>query len=276
MAAVALATLLSACRTGRNYADDEVPRFAAAAPALADGDDKAMPDSLRLVTFNIKFADKIDEAIRVLTVDRALYQPDLLFLQEMDGPGTAKIAAALGMAYVYYPATHRRRGDRDFGNALLSQWPIVSDTRMVLPHHARTTGAQRSATVATVRIGHRLVRVYSVHLGTLAEISHSERRNQLERVIADAMSHPYVIIGGDMNSAGVGPIARQHGFTWLTAGIPRTSIIGRLDHFFVRGFDVLQQPPVGISRASRAASDHNAVWAILPMVSELPFRRPPS
>ncbi|MES2521877.1 MAG: endonuclease/exonuclease/phosphatase family protein [Gemmatimonadota bacterium] len=269
--------LASACRTGRNYADADVPRFAAAIPETGDSDARTLPDSLRLVTFNIKYAIKVDEAIRVLTTDRALRDPDLLFLQEMDGPGTARIAAALGMGYVYYPAARHVRTGRDFGNALLTRWPIVSDERIVLPHRSHTTRTQRAATGATVRIGHRLVRVYSVHLGTLAEIGPGERRNQLERVVADAMMHPYVIIGGDMNSAGVGPVARQHGFTWLTARNARTTIIGRWDHFFTRGFDVQGETPIGISRASRAASDHNAVWAVLPVVPSVPFLgRPPA
>lgn len=234
----AACALLSACRTGRNCSAADVPRFADSIPTSAElsanGTRRAMPDSLRLVTFNIKFARRIDESIRVLTTNPVLRAPDLLFLQVMDASGTAPIAAALGMVYVYYPATRREGTGRDFGNALLSRWPIVSDTRIVLRHPAHTTDAQRTATAAM---------------------------------------YPYIIIGGDMNSAGVDPVARQHSFAWPTARGARSTLIGRRDHFSTRGFDVVREPPSGVSRASRAASDHSAVWVTLPVASELPVLR---
>jgi len=84
----------------------------------------------------------------------------------------------------------------------MTRWPVIADERIARPHLSHLTFTQRVATGATIRVGHRLVRVYSVHLGTLLEIGPDERRAQLEHVFADAMQHPYVIIGGDMNSAG--------------------------------------------------------------------------
>lgn len=263
---LALFGLLGGCRTGRNYAPATVPRMAVPLPMALDSvARRALPDSLRLVTFNIKYGRRIDEAIRVLTTDPALRNADLVLLQEMDGAGTARIASALGMAHVYCPATFHLRTRRDFGNAILSRWPMVADTRLVLPHHSHTTLTQRTATAATIRVGHRLIRVYSVHLGTLGDIGPGERRDQMEQVIRDAMQHPHVIIGGDMNSAGVGPVARQHGFTWITARNARTTIMGRWDHFFARGFEIIGEAPTGVSASSRAASDHRAVWSVVPM-----------
>jgi endonuclease/exonuclease/phosphatase family metal-dependent hydrolase len=232
---------------------------------VAELAEQRMPDSLRLVTFNIKFAQRIDEAITVLKTDHALRNADIVLLQEMDGASAKRIAEALGMTFVYYPATFHLRTRRDFGNAILSRWPIVANARVVLPHTSHVTYTQRIATAATIRVGHRLVRVYSAHLGTLGDIVASERRDQLERMIADAMIYPYVIIGGDMNSSGLGPVARQHGFHWLTARNARTTVLGRWDHFFVRGFEVHGDPPTGVSHASRVASDHRAVWTTLPM-----------
>lgn len=252
------------CRTGRNYSDLEVQRTASAARMPPDSAADRMPDSLRLVTFNIKYGRRIEEAIGVFVTDPNLRGADVMFLQEMDGAGTARIANALGMGYVYYPSTFHLRTHRDFGNAILSRWPIVSDARVTLPHHSRLTYTQRIATAATIRIGQRLVRVYSAHLGTIADIGQGARRDQLERVFADAMRYPYVIVGGDMNSASAGPVARQHGFTWLTARNARTTVLGRWDHVFTRGFEVPDQVPTGVSGISRAASDHRAVWTVLP------------
>lgn len=262
MAVVAL--LLSACRTGRNYTDVEVRRYGAPVPAAANAPPREMPDSLRIASFNVKYGRLVEAAIGVFVSDPNLKGADLIFLQEMDGAGAARIANALEMGYAYYPSTFHLRTHRDFGNAILSRWPIVADERITLPHHSRFTYTQRIATAATVRIGRRLVRVYSAHLGTLIDIDQAARRDQFERVIADAMIYPYVIIGGDMNSASVGPVARQHGFTWLTARNARTTVLGRWDHIFTRGFDVPTEVPTGVSGMSRAASDHRAVWAVLP------------
>lgn len=264
---LALSVLSVACRMGRNYPDVGVPRFSVDVPVRGVGDslERTMPDSIRLVTFNVRYAQRIDEAITVLTTDNDLRDADIVLLQEMDGQGTARIASALKMGYVYYPATYRLRSQKDFGNAILSRWPILADERIVLPHRSHVSFTERAATAASIRVGHRLVRVYSAHLGTLFEIGRGERRNQFERVMADAMTYPYVIIGGDMNSSGVGPLARQHGYTWLTARNARTTVLGRWDHFFTRGFDVDRDPPTGVSGLSRIASDHRAVWTVLPM-----------
>lgn len=261
-----LSTAGTACRTGQNYPPEGVPRSSAPVRlAVAATHPRVMPDSLRVVTFNIKYAVRVNEAIAVLATDRTLANADVIFLQEMDAPATARIADALGLGYVYYPSTRQRRSQRDFGNAVLSRWPIIADERLVLPHHSRFTRTQRVATAATIQVGHRAVRVYSVHLGIVTDISPDQRRDQLEFVIRDAMRFPYVIIGGDMNARGVGPAARSHGYDWMTERNGRTTRFGRWDHFFTRGFAHRGEIPTGVSRESRAASDHHAVWMVLPM-----------
>src|SRR5688500_14225041 len=159
--------LSSACRTGQNYPGAAEPRYAGVGAAA----DRPVPDTLRIVSFNVKYAERVDSAIVVLTTERALRDPDVLLLQEMDADGTRRIAQALGMSYVYYPAIFRHRSAKDFGNAVLSRWPIVADSKLVLPHVSRYARTQRTATAATVRVGDMDLRVYSTHLGTPADIS---------------------------------------------------------------------------------------------------------
>src|SRR5262245_47892387 len=100
---------------------------------------------VRGITFNIRFAREIDRAIALLIEDRDLQGADLVFLQEMDAPGTERIAAALGMHYVYYPATVHPGNGRDFGNAVLSRWPLRDEHKIVLPASRahRALGAYR-------------------------------------------------------------------------------------------------------------------------------------
>lgn len=254
--ALGLVLLLAACRTGRNYTAPDVPRYAELQPATAP---PARPASLLVVSFNIAFARHVDSALAVLRTEPSLRNPDVLLLQEMDGPATARIARELGMAFVYYPALLHKRTRRDFGNAVLSRWPITADERLVLPHRSLFTRTQRIATAVTIDVAGLPVRVYSAHLGTIAEITPRARRDQLRHVLADAVRFPHVVIGGDMNDGGVARVALDRGFGWPTQSGPRTSAVGRWDHVLLRGFE-MNGRTAGTVREVRGSSDHRPVW----------------
>jgi endonuclease/exonuclease/phosphatase (EEP) superfamily protein YafD len=80
---------------------------------------------------------------------------------------------------------------------------------------------------------------------------------QLKRIIEDASAYPLVLIGGDMNNAEIGRIARDAGFSWPTEKIPKSNSFGRLDHFFLRGFGAAV---AGTHRVPRSVSDHSPIW----------------
>lgn len=251
---------LAACRTGRNYEHPGAPRYAGAPPAAAGA--RAAADTLRIVSFNIAFARRVDAAIALLSTHPALRDADVVLLQEMTGDATRRVAEALGLWYVYYPAIHHRRARRDFGNAVLSRWPIVDDAKLVLPHVSRYGGTQRTATAATIRVGHAAVRVYSTHLGTLADVGAAARRDQLRAVLADAAGHPRVVLGGDLNDGAVGRVVRDAGYAWPTERGPRTTRLGRWDHVFLRGLASPGADGAGTVREARGVSDHVPVWAL--------------
>src|SRR3954447_24113914 len=250
---------LLGCSTGRNYTDPESPRYVGG-PAVPSGNQNAK--TLRVASFNIEYGLRVDSAIAVLVGDPALRTADVILLQEMDARGTRRIADTLGMGYVYYPAVFRFNTQRDLGNAILSRWPIVEDRKIILPHLARVVRSQRVATAATIRVNQSLVRVYSVHLGTMAGLSPAARRDQLHTVLADAEGHAHVVIGGDMNDAGIGQIAREAGYAWPTQRGPATTPVGRLDHIFLKGLGVPDSGAAGTVLNVRRASDHLPVWAV--------------
>jgi endonuclease/exonuclease/phosphatase family metal-dependent hydrolase len=257
VAPLVLALALGGCRTAANYPAGG-PRYVS--PVRAE----AAPgggDTLRVVSFNIQYAKQIDSALVVFATDTALRRPDIVLLQEMDSAGTQRIADALGMGYVYYPASHRYATKRDFGNAILTRWPIVGDAKILLPHKGVFGGSQRIATAATLRIRGTTVRVYSVHLGTMINALPGARRQQLRTVLADADSFPRVIIGGDMNSHGVGKVARERGYAWPTDKGAKTTWLDRWDHVFVKGLAVPATGASGTITNIHHASDHKAVWA---------------
>lgn len=254
------AAALLSWRAGRNYPDLLGPRHAGDLPA--GGTARAAREALRIVSFNVEYALAIDSAIEVLTLEPALRDADIVLLQEMDDAGTRRIAAALGMCYVYYPAIFRTRAGRDFGNAVLSRWPVVDDAKLALPHPSRYAGTQRTATAATLAIGERRVRVYSAHLGTPLDIGGAARADQLRVLLRDAKRFEHVVIGGDMNSSTVGRLAEEHGYTWATREGPRTMRLGRWDHVFLRGFGIPATQGSGTVLDARNSSDHLPVWAV--------------
>ena len=75
---------------------------------------------------------------------------------------------------------------------------------------------------ATIVVGERRVRVYSVHIATFIGNGPTSRRAQLAAVLADADSFPIVVMGGDFNSGSVPELALVHGFSWPTRNLGRT------------------------------------------------------
>lgn len=258
---IALVLLAGGCRTGYDYQSATGPRYAGVHVGAAV-DSCAHPCTLRVVSFNTHFAQDVHGAIALFASNPALRGADVILLQEMDATGTEKLAKALERSYVYYPAIFHRRTRRDVGNAVLSRWPITDDSKLVLPHPSRYAGTHRIATSATLRVGASQVRVYSTHLGTIADIGHRERQDQLRAILADAAEHEFVIIGGDLNDASVGLIVQGAGYTWPTQHGPRTHRLGRWDHVFLKGMESPDTAASGTVVDSRGVSDHLPVWAV--------------
>jgi endonuclease/exonuclease/phosphatase family metal-dependent hydrolase len=255
-----LALAFTACTTGMNYRDPQGPRYSG---GMASG--RGQPaETLRLVSFNLEYADSVDAAIRLLTSHPDLRDADLVFLQEMDHPGTVRIAEALGVAFVYYPALRRGKTQKDFGNAILSRWPIESDEKLLLPNRGVFTRTRRIATAATIRVGTLPVRVYSTHLATPIGNASIERGEQLAVILDDARLYDRVVIGGDMNDEHIGELAVARGYLWPTRDLPHTTRlfsipVGTWDHIFLRGF--AGSGSAGVVDIPEAVSDHKPIWA---------------
>jgi endonuclease/exonuclease/phosphatase family metal-dependent hydrolase len=256
---LALLALLSSCAAPLNFTDPRAPRYAGRPLAAKI---PATPDSLRVVTFNLKFAVEVDRAIALFTADPAMRAADVILLQEMDVVGTRRIAHALGTHYVYYPATINPLTNRPFGNAILSRWPIEDDRKILLPHLGRFARTQRIAVAGTIRVGDRALRVYSVHLATGIEGKGSWKRDQALAIVEDAnAAHAEgVIIGGDLNSERVGRVFDASGYHWVTRALPATTSLLSLDHVFLRGLSLTSPAARGVVTDNHGASDHYPLW----------------
>jgi len=258
-----------------NYQSPFGPRYTGVLPSGPLNVPVGAAITIRVVTFNVQFARHVDRAIALLRSSAALRHADVVTLQEMDATGARRIAEALSMSYVYYPASVAPETGRDFGNAILSRWPIVADAKIVLPHLARFWRSQRIATAATILVGGVPLRVYSVHLETPVEIGPGSRRDQARAVVADAGAYPRVVVGGDMNSRGIGNEFRAAGFLWPTEHNPITTLVFNWDHIFFKGLAAADSEGAGVVRDPFGASDHRPVWAVALLQVEGALATPP-
>jgi len=260
------ASLGAGCATAHNYLEPDAPRYVG---GPNDARRAPEPDGpLRVVTFNVEYARRITEAIAALRAN-PLRGADVVALQEMDAPGAAAIAEALGMNYVYYPASVHPKTGRDFGNAVLSPWPIEESHKVLLPGRARVSHNARAAVAAVVRVGGRRIAVYSVHLTSPWGMGGGGRGKQAEAVLADAEKSAIpVVVAGDFNSSGIGKRFRARGFDWPTEKIGHSVGPFSFDHVFLRGFSTWPKTIAGVAKGGPRASDHWPVWTLVP--------RPPS
>ena len=90
--------------------------------------------SFRIVTWNMHYADKMEQAIAALEDVAELRDADILLLQELDAQGVVDIAQRLRYNYVFYPAVFNRQRQKAYGNAILAKWPLTTPAKIPLPN----------------------------------------------------------------------------------------------------------------------------------------------
>ncbi len=256
---------LAACQSTQNYLEPDALPFTgsyAATPAAFTGE-------LKVITWNIRFGEAVETAIDELTHTPELQEADILLLQEMDETGVEAIAKTLKYNYVYYPASIHPHHQKNFGDAILSRWPLTDPQKLILPYENPKNGQIRLAVRATVTVGEVELLVYSAHTETFW-LDYDQRMAQVEALVGDIdPDWPYVIAGGDFNTltegsltgveqqfetANLSRVSAGDGDTFTALGLGFTT-----DHIFARGFSVVER---GVWTGT-SASDHNPVWAIL-------------
>src|SRR5213083_1180228 len=99
---ISAAVAAAGCRAVLNYPSPLGPRYSGSPTAISVPTPRR---TIRVVTYNVQWGRHIDRAINVLTTRAPLGDADIVVLQEMDPNGTRRIAEALGMSWVYYPAS---------------------------------------------------------------------------------------------------------------------------------------------------------------------------
>lgn len=239
---------------------------------------------LKVLTWNIHKAiggvDRRYRPERVIELIR-YYRPDFCFLQEVDEGAKRSsfhrqidlIGDELGLRHRVFSPQHKlRNGQGQYGNAILSRWPLFDE------HHVDLTVGRRKKrgcmyVRSRVRFQNgqsRTVGLYNLHLG----LAGSERERQLERFLD---SHPFaglhqrtpIIVAGDFNDVwgSLGPkLLRPAGFRRageLSNTFPAAMPMRPLDAVFVRGDIHAENCHPSRLQLARTASDH------LPLIAHL-------
>lgn len=249
----------------KNYLEPDVPYYSG---SYAQENPKSVK-TITVVSYNIWFGKDIEQSISELQDIQSQHGLDILLLQEMDEAGTEQIARELGFNYVYYPAAIEPTYDKNFGNAVLSRWPITESKKLMLPHKSLSNRMSRTATQARIQIQRSEILVYSLHTESVFTLPRF-RTDQYRTVLRDIDPESrLVIVGGDFNSftsRAAEAITKDFslaGFVQGSEGSPysvkRMGIELTTDHIFTKGFVVENAG----TWAEALASDHLPVWVSL-------------
>jgi endonuclease/exonuclease/phosphatase family metal-dependent hydrolase len=159
----------------------------------------------------------------------------------------------------------------EYGNAILSIWPLSEPEKIVLPNFIPHWLEDRNSARATISLGGREITVYNTHLDTYW--STLQRGVSQAEFLRRALSEQdgFVIIGGDFNTwnpASIASLDRRMeaaGLLRLTEGAGATfewrGINLTLDHIYS---SAVESHRSGIYRQTDA-SDHYPLWAEIMM-----------
>lgn len=162
-------------------------------------------DTIRVMTYNIHAGVGIDGRFDVERIADIILNNnvDIVGLQEVDKntnrSGNVDIAKQVaeitGMEYVFGP--NFKFDDGEFGNAILSKYPIFESWNLALPRIGNNE--QRGLLKTKIQIGNKIVSVWNTHLDYKSDNS---ERILSAKTILDEMrnnSREEIILMGDLN-----------------------------------------------------------------------------
>jgi endonuclease/exonuclease/phosphatase family metal-dependent hydrolase len=263
---VALLIIVAAKSPAENYTDSARPIYTGSYA----NEPQAFNGSLKVVSWNLNFATRVDQAINEFQTVDELRDADIILLQEMDEHSIEKVAQALEYNYIFYPAAIHRRHNRQFGNAILSTWPLSSPKKIILSQSFAGLKHNRIAARVLVNLGDQQVVAYSAHLDMVWMLP-GQNRTQVDVLVDQVAGEEYpAIVGGDFNSWSAGSIQileerfGEIGLERVSQGTgPTIKTYGglklTLDHIFA---SLIFESQAGVWQ-NTAISDHAAVWTIL-------------
>jgi endonuclease/exonuclease/phosphatase family metal-dependent hydrolase len=209
---------LAACTPFTNDGTDWTPLAQITGElATEQGPDPAprdVPCTLHVVTFNVHFADDVDNLAAQIQASQHVSQADVIVIQEIrrytnEPESRAQhLAELLGMTWIYAPA-HTVDGGGVHGLAILSKLPLTNAEMKQLPYMDYPTFPEQRIALRADLVGTN-AKIIDVHLDT--RLPPSDRIRQLDPALDDAPQR--TIIGGDFNTLP---------WTWVSGAVPLIS-----------------------------------------------------
>jgi endonuclease/exonuclease/phosphatase family metal-dependent hydrolase len=235
----------------------------------------------RILTYNVhKCVGGVDRRCSPSRIAKTIarYRPDVVLLQEVVGPAAGSaderqvdvLGDLLGYRHrVFFPHVTRRGGGQ-YGNAVLSRFPITeaSHIDLTVPLKKRRAGVHSRIRLRPASGHPRTLHVYNLHLG----LSGVERKIQLRRLLdsrlfAGTHARAPVVVGGDFNDVW-GTLGRKvlapAGFRGVPERLftfPAFAPMRPFDTFYVRGDIRIARARRARVKVARRASDHLPVIA---------------
>ena len=224
-------------------------------------------DRLKIATYNIHSGKDVNDRLDLEKTIDTLRETgaEIIGLQEVERHSwrtgfvdqAERIAEGLGMDYRFEAGL--KIWPFEFGNALLSKYPIRDVERIDLP----STRENRVGLLATLDVQGQDVQVLVTHLG----LKQQERADHVQKLV-DKLANsdqPFLLIGDFNNTADAQELKPLLKTLRQTANTPLVTFPGegeQIDHIFVsKQFEVH-----GVSTLPSTASDH------LPLIADLTIK----
>ena len=220
------------------------------------------PASIKVMTYNIRHAKGLDGHVDLGAVIKEIVQadPHIVALQEVDRLNVrsgfvdqiARLGEALDMHWAYAPTMGVFV--TEYGNAVLSKFPIISSQMFLLPGKSEA----RNAMQVLVDAYGQPLNIWNTHLGQSSE----DRQRQIPVLVelTKESEAPYIVMG-DFNMDTAHSALQPSLDSWRHISIEEATHISgkRLDHLFIS--DEVELIDRGIVKGT--ASDHFPVIASL-------------
>ena len=170
---------------------------------------------MKFLTYNIQYGTGKDARVDIDRIIGEIGDADVVALQEVDRfwartdytDQVDQITTAMPEHYwAYGPgvdlhadqhSTENKGVRRQFGNLILSRYPLISTRHHLLPKYGSVDALsiQRSALEATIMCGEHCIRFYSIHLTHLSPQTRLPQINRLLEIHRDAIHEGFPISG---------------------------------------------------------------------------------
>lgn len=227
------------------------------------------------MTYNIRSGRGVDGRLNLERIARVIEaeNPDVVALQEVDvrrrrtrlQDQAHELAQRLGYHGAFVAAQTLRNGQGEYGNALISRFPLRDCRRVALPRPLRLPAETRCLMQCTVDWPEGPVQVWNTHLGLFS----SERRSQIKHLLGclEEVADQPMVLCGDFNAR---PKSKEllgliQGMTHVPTQrtYPGFLPVVQLDHVFHTPQLQVKHCYVPRNPLARRASDH------LPIVVDL-------